>query len=84
MSEASIEILDPRSAEARAIIAASDAFYIDLYPAESNHLESVTDLERPNVIFVGCRLDGELVGTGGAKKNFKDVKSYRRRKRWLN
>ncbi len=67
MSELKIDILDPDTAEARSLLAASDAFYVDLYPAESNHLESVTDLQRPNVLLVGCWLDSELVGSGGAK-----------------
>lgn len=67
MSEMKIDSLDPDTPEARELIAASDAFYVDLYPAESNHLESVADLQRSNVLFVGCWLDTELVGTGGAK-----------------
>ena len=46
---------------------ASDAFYADLYPAESNHLESSADLKSPGVVLVGCSLDGRLVGTGAFK-----------------
>ena len=49
------------------MIAASDAYYVDLYPAESNHLESSEDLKKPNVILIGCRVDGELVATAAAK-----------------
>jgi hypothetical protein len=45
-----IEFLDPDSSEVRQLIAASDAYYVDLYPAESNHLESRDDLKRPNVL----------------------------------
>jgi hypothetical protein len=62
--EAAIEHLDPDVAEVRALIAASDAFYDGLYPAESTHLESSADLKRPDVLFIGCRLDGKLVATG--------------------
>lgn len=62
-----IEHLDPEAAEVRELIAASDAFYVDLYPAESNHLESTADLSRPNVILVGGRIDDELVASGAAK-----------------
>ncbi len=65
--EAAIEHLDPDVAEVRALIAASDAFYDGLYPAESTHLESSADLKRPDVLFIGCRLDGKLVATGAAK-----------------
>ena len=62
-----IETLDPDSPEVQALIAASDAFYVDLYPAESNHLETSEDLKKPNVILLGCRIDGELVASGAAK-----------------
>ena len=62
-----IETLDPDSPEVQALIAASDAYYIDLYPAESNHLESGEDLKKPNVILLGCRVDGELVASAAAK-----------------
>lgn len=62
-----IETLDPDSPEVQALIAASDAYYVDLYPAESNHLETSEDLKKPNVILLGCRIDGELVASGAAK-----------------
>ncbi len=63
----SIEHLNPDDAEVRALIDASDDFYLDLYPAESNHLESVDDLKQPNVLFVGARVDGQLAASGAAK-----------------
>ena len=62
-----IEYLDPDSPEVLALLAESDAYYVNLYPAESNHLESSEDLKKPNVLFVGCRIDGELVASGAAK-----------------
>ena len=62
-----IENLDPDAAEVKQLIAASDAFYSGLYPAESNHLESSEDLKLDNVIFVGGRIDGRLVASGAAK-----------------
>lgn len=62
-----IEYLDPDASEVQALIAASDSYYVDLYPAESNHLESRADLKRPNVLFIGVRVDGELVASGAAK-----------------
>jgi putative acetyltransferase len=76
--EAAIEHLDPDVAEVRALIAASDAFYDGLYPAESTHLESSADLKRPDVLFIGCRLDGKLVATGAAKI-MQDDEQYRGR-----
>lgn len=62
-----IEYLDPDAVEVQQLIAASDAFYVDLYPAESNHLESSADLKRSNVLFIGGRIDGQLVASGAAK-----------------
>jgi putative acetyltransferase len=67
MPEIEIEHLDPDSTAVRALIAASDAYYDGLYPAESNHLEATSDLKKENVIYMGCRLGGELVAGGGAK-----------------
>jgi putative acetyltransferase len=67
MPETNIEYLDPDSPEVQALIAVSDAYYVNLYPAESNHLESSDDLKKTNVLFVGCRIDGELVASGAAK-----------------
>lgn len=62
-----IEYLDPETTEVRQLIAESDAYYVDLYPVESNHLESSADLKRPNVLFIGGRIDGRLVASGAAK-----------------
>jgi putative acetyltransferase len=67
MSESVIEAQDPDDAEVQSLIAASDAFYDGLYPAESNHLEATDDLKKPNVLFVGCRVDGALAACGAAK-----------------
>jgi len=67
MPDIRIEALDPHSAEVKALIAASDAYYDGLYPAESNHLEAVDDLGKPNVILLGCRCDGELAASGAAR-----------------
>jgi len=67
MPDTDIEYLDPDSSEVQALIAMSDAYYVDLYPAESNHLESSDDLKKSNVLFIGCRIDGELVASGAAK-----------------
>ena len=62
-----IEHLDPDSPETQALIALSDAYYVDMYPAESNHLESTEDLKKLNVLFLGCRVGTGLVASGAAK-----------------
>lgn len=75
-----IEYLDPGSPEVQALLTVSDAYYVNLYPAESNHLESSDDLKKPNVLFVGCRIDGQLVASGAAKI-MQDDSSYAEIKR---
>jgi len=62
-----IEQLNPQAADVKALVAAADAFYDGLYPEESTHLEALDDLNRANVLFVGCRVDGVLVASGAAK-----------------
>lgn len=67
MPETDVETLDPATPEVRAIIAAADDFYHQLYPADSNHLESTEALRQPGVLFVGGRVDGRLAASGAAK-----------------
>ena len=67
MPEIRFDYLDPDDVEVRAILDASDAFYDGLYPAESNHIESVDDLKKPGVLLIGCRLDGILVASAAAQ-----------------
>jgi len=62
-----IDLLDPRSEGARALLALSDAYAAALYPAESNHMESVDVLAQPNVLFLGGYVAGELVACGAVK-----------------
>ena len=67
MSDLHIDYVDPDAPEVRALLAASDAFYEGLYPAESNHLEAADDLKKPNVLLIGCYVDGVLAASGAAK-----------------
>ena len=62
-----IEPTSPDSEGARALIAMSDAYMAELYPSESNHLESVQALIGPNVYFLGCFLEDQIVGCGAVK-----------------
>lgn len=61
---------DPRLPAIQALLAASDAYAQSLYPAESNHLDPVDELIKPNVFFVGVYLpaDDEPVGCGAVKR----------------
>ena len=62
-----IAILDPALPEAQALIALSDAHMDALYPSESNHPEPVSGLQAAKVLFIGGRVDGELVACGAVK-----------------
>jgi putative acetyltransferase len=67
IADIQIDALDPAAADVQALVAAADAFYDGLYPQESSHLEALDDLNKPNVLFFGCRVDGKLVASGAAK-----------------
>ncbi len=67
-----IERLDPTSDAAGRLIGLSDAYMAALYPAESNHLESVAALAQDNVMFLGCHIDGQLAACGAVKILFDD------------
>ncbi len=56
---------DPTDPQVTRMIADSDRYYADLYPAESNHLLAPASLHAPNVSFFVAR-DGETVSGFGA------------------
>lgn len=60
-----IKRIDP--AAAAELIAELDAYQSALYPPESNHLESLDALRRPNMQMFGCLIDGALVAIGAIK-----------------
>lgn len=65
-----------------------DQYQSELYPAESNHLDSAQTLAEPNCKFIGAYLEDKLVGIGAAKimdhygelKRFFVPKEYRGQK----
>ncbi|HEY8460998.1 MAG TPA: GNAT family N-acetyltransferase [Blastocatellia bacterium] len=64
MRQVLIQINDPASPAARELIGRLDKYLTDLYPAESNHLLSVEDLQQPGVTFLTASVDGEVVACG--------------------
>lgn len=62
-----IEPLDPLLPAAQALLAQSDAHMAALYPAESNHPASAQALMQPNVLFLGCWVDGALAACGAVR-----------------
>ncbi len=57
--------IDP--AEAAGLIHKLDNYLSALYPAESNHLESIEDLGRQHVRMFGCKIKGEIASIGAVK-----------------
>jgi len=68
-----IEQISPARADVRGLISQSDEQLAELYPPESNHLESTDDLSRLNVLVLGAFNDGALVGIGAVKILVEDV-----------
>ncbi|WP_151704612.1 GNAT family N-acetyltransferase [Nitrincola alkalilacustris] len=62
-----IEKIDPNLPEVARLISLSDAYLAELYPAESNHLASIEDLQKPNAALFGCYIGDELVGCGAVR-----------------
>jgi RimJ/RimL family protein N-acetyltransferase len=60
--------LDPFSAGAQSLLAASDALMQSLYPAVSIHLASAETLSAANVHFLGIHADGQLAACGAVKR----------------
>lgn len=71
---------DPGGPAAQRLLALSDRHAIDLYPPESNHLDGVAELRRPNVTFVGAYADSDMIGCG-AVKTMEDDERYGEMKR---
>ena len=72
-----IGLEDPASSACRELIDQLDSYLSSLYPAESNHLLSVTALCQPNVTFLTARVGTEVVGCAA----FVDCKEYAELKR---
>lgn len=64
----SIGIERANQPEILALIAASDAYYASLYPAESNHLTDVATLDDGATTFLVARFDGIVGGFGALLK----------------
>ena len=59
-----IKTLNPREADVRAIIQDIDTLMNSLYPAESNQLLSVAELESDHVHFIGGMLNDQIACCG--------------------
>jgi len=70
-----IRSADPNEPGVRPLIDALDAYQRSLYPAESNHLDSLSELSKSNVVFL-CACSGETVVGCAAAKVLQDSPPY--------
>jgi putative acetyltransferase len=64
MADVRIDVTDPTSAEARALLTELDHYQRSLYPPESVHLLSSEALSRDGVVFLGAFRNERLVACG--------------------
>jgi putative acetyltransferase len=64
MQQITIIADDPAQPEVRKLIEELDAFLVDLYPPESNHLLPIDALRQANVTFLTARIRDRVVGCG--------------------
>jgi putative acetyltransferase len=68
--------------EVRALLEASDAFHSALYPAESNHLVGVDDLDGVEMVFLVARINERIVGCGAIRDHPEGYGELKRM--WVN
>ena len=62
-----IKQVDPTLVEVVELIHQLDEYQESMYPAESNHLDSLDELSKPNVDFLAAYADSEICGIGAVK-----------------
>ena len=62
-----VQRLDPASRQASQLVGKLDAYLLDLYPVESNHLDSIDELSKAHVHFLGAFENGQPAGCGAIK-----------------
>jgi len=58
---------DPAEPAIRALIEQLDEYQADLYPAESNHLDAIVELQRDHVYFFAAYEGDQVLGCGAVK-----------------
>ena len=66
--EIEIKPVNPGRPDIIKLINESTKYLSSLYPSESNHLVSISELEQKNVFFVGAFLNEKIVGCGAVFK----------------
>ncbi len=62
-----VRTTNPFDPEVRVLIDKLDHYQRSIYPEESNHLDSIHELAKSNVCFLGAYIGDELVGIGAVK-----------------
>jgi putative acetyltransferase len=62
-----IKQVDPTLAGVVELIHQLDEYQESMYPPESNHLDSLDELSKPNVDFLAAYTDSEICGIGAVK-----------------
>ena len=66
-SDLAIRALDPDTKIAEDLIRDLDRYLLDLYPVESNHLDSIEELSQPYVHLLGAFENDRALGCGAVK-----------------
>lgn len=67
MDDLTIQLESPRQPDVLRLLAALDAYHVERYPAESNHLLDVETLTGPDIRFFVARLGAEAVACGALR-----------------
>ena len=78
MSAITIHPISPYQEDVKEMIRLLDQYQQELYPAESNHLDSLETLAEANCKLMGAFKDEKLVGIGAAKimDNYGELKRF--------
>jgi len=67
MSAVSIRRIETATPELERLVCMTDAHMSELYPAESNHFESIQALLGPDALMLGAWCEDRLIGCGAVK-----------------
>jgi putative acetyltransferase len=64
-SKVTIQVADPAAPPCRRLLEELDDYLQGLYPPQSNHILTVEELCRPNVVFLTATIENRIIGCGG-------------------
>ena len=67
-----LEVINPDRPDVRQLIDHADSLMLAMYPPQSNHLDGIEELTKPNVCFAGVFIDQQLAGIGAVKIHYAD------------